>query len=133
MNTDKAFNDTFDALCKAGWLYIGCDKWGDPQTKEEYMTSVAYKVMAQRAKAMTKGKTSETRKPRLINPADWRGTAQELRRQLKPFGLTVKTRSVSLRHGGFLEWQVVQIVKPEYEKYLRDCNERGIDPWNMYA
>ena len=118
MNSDKAFNDAFDALCRAGWSYLGCDEWRDPQTNEKHMMVSAYKVMMQRAKPTA----PKTRKPRLIHWQDWMGIAQELRKQLKPYGLTIKTRG----HGDFLEWRVVKFINPEYEAYLRDCNERGI-------
>lgn len=99
MKTEKEYNEAEDALRAAGWVYLGASLWRDPATDTNLFTSVAYKVLMQRAK----------RKPRLIHWQDWMGIAQELRRQLKPFGLTVKTRGVSQKKGDFIRWTVSKI------------------------
>ena len=106
MKTDNDFNEAYDALAKSGWLWLGCDEWRDPVTNEKHMTSTAYKVMVQRAKATVKAERRKPRQPRLIHWQDWMGIAQELRRQLKPFGLTIKTRGHMLRNGDFIRWTV---------------------------
>jgi len=106
MKTDTDFNERVDALAKSGWIWVGCDEWRDPVDNVKYMTSTAYKVMVQRAKAIVKAERIKSRKPRLIHWQDWMGIAQELRRQLKPFGLTVKTRGHVLPKGDLIEWTV---------------------------
>lgn len=117
MKTDKELNDTHGILLKAGWRYLGCDEWRDYITDMKLTTSIAHKVETQRdsnqklfhrlqlqqAKMTIKLKPRE---PRLIHWQDWMGIAQELRRQLKPFGLTVKTHGVSQKKGDFIRWTV---------------------------
>lgn len=112
MKTDKEFNLAYDALCKSGWLYLGCDYWRDPETDVKFSTSTAYKVMKQRAKrqVILQGIKTPTRKPRLLMCNDWEGIAKEIRRQLKPFGLTVKVRGNYKKWGDMLDWEVMKLA-----------------------
>ena len=126
MKTDKEYNDAHDALAKAGWAYLGAGEFRDPVTGEKFLLSTAYKVMLQRA-------PQPKRKPRLVMCDDWRGTVSELKRQLKPFGLTVKARMNYKKWGDALDWEVSKLTDPEYEKWRKQCNKKGIDPWNMYS
>ena len=48
------------------------------------------------------------RKLRLVLTDDWRGVAKELRKQLKPFGLTVKTYT-DRQWGDMVDWEVTKI------------------------
>ena len=48
------------------------------------------------------------RKPRLVLTDDWGGIAKELRKQLKPFGLTVRTRT-HREWGDMVDWEVRKI------------------------
>ena len=108
MKTEKEYNDAHDALERAGWAYLGAGEFRDPMTGTKLLLNLAHKVMVQRAKreAILKGIKLPKRKPRLIHWQDWMGIAQELRRQLKPFGLTVKTCGHMLRNGDFIRWTV---------------------------
>ena len=48
------------------------------------------------------------RKPRLVLTTDWWGIAKELRKQLKPLGFTVKTRT-RREWGDMVDWEVTKI------------------------
>ena len=132
MKTEKEYNDAHDALERAGWTYLGAGSFRDPITNTSLLLSTAYQVMKARAKreAILKGIKIPKRKPRLVMCDDWRGILRELRRQLKPFGLTVKARTNYKKWGDAIDWEVQKLADPEYEKYRRECNEKGIDPWN---
>lgn len=135
MKTDKEYNDAHDALERAGWTYLGAGYFRDPLTDTRLLLSTAFKVMVQRTKreAILKGIKIPKRKPRLVMCDDWRGIVREMKRQLKPYGLTVRARGNYEKWGDALDWQVLRLPDPEYEKYRRACNEKGIDPWNCYV
>src|ERR1035437_6884179 len=102
MKTYKELNDAHDILHKAGWRYIGGDDWRDYITDMKLVTSIAYKVEMQRdGNQKLFRRLQNAGKPRLIHRKDWMGIAQELRKQLKSFGLTVKTCGVSQNNGDF--------------------------------
>lgn len=133
--TDKDYNDAHDALSRAGWNYRGCDNWIDPQTDTKLTTSVAIKVLRQREKRerILKGIPEPKRKPRLVMCDNWRGIAAELRKQLKPFGITIKTRTSYQKWGDRVDWEVQKLVDPMWESHRRKLNRAGIDPWNNYT
>ena len=83
-----------DALEKAKWNYLGSGFWMDPQTETRLATSLAYKVMTQRANRIRILKSlPKSKPPKLILCSDWQELTKEMRKQLKPHGLTVKVRT----------------------------------------
>ena len=112
MKTDEQLNAAYYALARSGWLYLGCDQWRDPETDVKFPTSIASKVMKQRAKrqVILQGIKTPTRKPHPISCGDWNGLSKELRRQLKPFGLTVRVNHNYKKWGESLDWEVMKLT-----------------------
>lgn len=86
-----------------GFVYLGNDEWRDVMTSLKHPISVAYKILKQRV----------TPKPKILLCSDWMGIRQELNRQLKPYGLTVKTKSNYKKWGDLLQWTVEKVVEPK--------------------
>jgi hypothetical protein len=81
-------NKAHDILELAGWSYLGCDYWNDPISNTKILTHTAIQIQKARNKFDKKNAI-----PRPILRSDWQGIRKELQRQLKPYGLTVKTKS----------------------------------------
>jgi hypothetical protein len=101
--TEKMHNKHNDALHQAGWAYLGCDYWCDPMTTEKFLTHTARQVQKARARQNKK------RAPKLLLCSDWEGIRKELRKQLKPHGLTVNTKGNYNKWGDRLLWTVVPL------------------------
>ncbi len=113
MRTEKELNDAWDALKKAGWRYDGCDFWEDPVTGVKYPTGNAFEILITDRKAAVKRQKKSRQSPKLLLCSDWEGIRNELRRQLKPFGLTVKTKGNYKQWGDLLQWTVEKVVEPK--------------------
>ena len=93
-------NKANDILELAGWVYLGCDYWNDPIANVKLLTHTAIQIQKAR---------DNFAKPRLLLCSDWEGIRKELQRQLKPHGLTVKTKGNYKKWGDKLQWTVEKV------------------------
>lgn len=128
--SEKLLEKANNELHHAGWVYLGADYWQDPITVTKFTTSVAHKVLKQRAKREKILKS--LKEPRLVGCDDWRGIRNELRRQLKPFGLTVTTRTNYKEWADGVQWEIKKRPDAEYEKLKKQMEAKSIDPWNPF-
>jgi hypothetical protein len=110
-----------DALEKAKWKYCGVGQWLDPQTDTTLPSVTAFKVMTQRASRIKILKSSlKNSAPNILLCSDWRGITKEIRKQLKPHGLTIK-----LRNRKWSEYVIVEVAKIPPPKPVK-CPDCGL-------
>ncbi len=120
--TEAMHNKAHDILESAGWTYLGCDYWRDPKTSEKYRSSLAHEL--QKTRDEYKKRMDAIPRPKLILCSDWRSIRNELRKQLKPFGLTVITRGNYKKWGDQLVWKIER--RPGTKSNVKD-------PWNCFT
>lgn len=121
-----AFDKKNQPLIMAGWIYVGADYWIDPVSNTKLLTPTAR--ITQRAR--DKFTASQKKRKPILSDAWW-AVKKDLNKQLKPFKLKVVTKKVS--GSDLMTWTVERIKDPAYEKYKKQLDKLGIDPWNMVS